>query len=57
MHDDRGKYVPDNRGLYVHVVGPDGAPALPYNHQIGPNGPNGGFGGFNGFLIKISRHF
>lgn len=41
----------DNRGLYVHIPGPDGPGPVPYEHVVGPNGgfgPDGGFGGDGG---------
>lgn len=40
--------------MYVHIPGPDGPGAIPYDHVIGPNGgfggngPNGGFGSGGG---------
>lgn len=34
----------DNRGLYVHIPGPDGPGPIPYYHVTGPYGGYGGFG-------------
>lgn len=47
--DERGRYIPDGRGFYVHRPGPDGPPAVPYVHILGPNGGFGGFGPDGGF--------